>query len=99
MPPRRPFSPQPKDGSWKLSEKLHCSTSHPVPSSTFRPVSHPLAFTFRSRTFETPLALIATPRKSDGDGPSFRAAGPSSQAPRPSIVTFDALITIALYVL
>ena len=25
MPPRRPFSPQPKSGSWKLSEKLQFS--------------------------------------------------------------------------
>ena len=39
---------------------------------------------------------MATPRKSAGEAPIFLAAGPSSQAPRPSIVTFDAVITIAL---
>src|SRR4051812_38267139 len=51
IPPRRPCSPQPNSGSWKLSEKSQFSTVQPSPSSIRRPVSQPFALRFLRVTF------------------------------------------------
>lgn len=90
MPPWRPSSPQPASGQWKLSEKSQFSTVHRLPWSTRRPMSQPLALRFLSVTPETPLAETATPLKFFGSP----AVAPTSHAPRPSTVMFDALMTI-----
>jgi hypothetical protein len=94
IPPRRPLSPQPNRGSWKLSEKSQPSIVQPSASLTWRPRSKPRTRTFLSVTPDTPAARMPVPVKSFGSP----ASPPRTRAPRPSTVTPAVTTTIPPYV-
>ena len=89
IPPRRPCSPHPNAGSWKLSEKSQPSIRQSSQSISRSPVSNPCTRRLRTVTPRTPRSTTPVPWNSFGCSPP----GPTTTAPPPSITMSEVSTT------